>query len=554
MEPPQKSIKCTIDELTNIELPVNVPFNITITKNNVDYEFIIHLKDDSDKLLVLAPDAIRDTTHDRTKPYYERLDWNFTESTIYFNDPTTYIHDDIKGGWGIGTMDEWYLKNISQIIQEIAQKIYKYDNTHKYTNILFYGSKMGAFMALMLAILTQGSIAVVEMPKTKVFDRQKDSLIINIFQNKSLNEINDKFGHRIDVFELIKKEEYIPNTYIITNLNKKYITLFKKLGKLPFIKNQKNKIRLRLDNENTTQKPLESYELRNLIHNINKLNDTNYFTESQLLHKKVREENQKISQYQEELTIQLQEAQENNQKIQEYEKQLITEKEKLEENNKTLEENTKELTEKVNKIKTNTQKLEQLEHKFIVAKKENIEQEKQIQEITHENQELEQTIQKNNETHTQQVDELEKKNTKTQTKLDQSIKYIKQYKTLLKQYKTREVKREDQLAYNKISMDYYQLKSTFKKKLTQPLPYIYIILKSGQNRTTNIRLHRKIQKNRWLDIGYYLSKNQDIERNKWCRWLTPETHYICYGIDEKRKPYENYSRPLSRDEILRQLK
>ncbi|OED29884.1 hypothetical protein [Methanosphaera sp. WGK6] len=554
MEPPQKSIKCTIDELTNIQLPVNTQFDLTITKNNIDYEFKIHLKDDSDKLLVLAPDAIRDTSHDRTKPYYERLDWNFTESTIHFNDPTTYIHDDIKGGWGIGTMDDWYLKNISQIIQQIAQKIYKYKNTNKYTNILFYGSKMGAFMALTLAILTQESIAIVEMPKTKVFDRQKESLITNIFQNKSLNEINNKFGHRINIFELIKKEEYIPNTYIITNLNKKYITLFKKLGKLPFIKNQKNKIHIRLDNENTTQKPLESYELRNLIHNINKLNDTNYFTESQLLHKKVREENQKISQYQEELTIQLQEAQKNNQKIQEYEQQLQTEKEKLEQNNKTLEENTQKLTEKVNKIKTNTQKLEQLERKFILSKKENIEQEKQIQEKTQENQELTTQIQENNKTHTQQIKELEKKNTKTQTKLDQSIKYIKQYKTLLQQYKTREIKREDQLAYNKISMDYYQLKTTLKKKLTQPLPYIYIILKSRKNTTTNIKLHRKIQKNRWLDIGYYLSKNKDLKRDKWCKWLTPETHYICYGIDEKRKPYENYTQPLNRQEILQQLK
>lgn len=56
----------------------------------------------------------------------------------------------------------------------------------------------------------------------------------------------------------------------------------------------------------------------------------------------------------------------------------------------------------------------------------------------------------------------------------------------------------------------------------------------------NIKFYRSIKDTDWFDIGYYLNENTDLKRDKWCKLLTPETHYTCFGHDENRKPNKNY--------------
>lgn len=110
----------------------------------------------------------------------------------------------------------------------------------------------------------------------------------------------------------------------------------------------------------------------------------------------------------------------------------------------------------------------------------------------------------------------------------------------------------ERYAHKKTTLEYYKLKSKIKKKLLLFLPYLYIIYKH-ENILTNFKLYSLLQDNNWFNTGYYLNKNSDISRNKWCKLFTPETHYVCHGHNEKRKPNHNYDINLTKKEIIKQL-
>ena len=119
---------------------------------------------------------------------------------------------------------------------------------------------------------------------------------------------------------------------------------------------------------------------------------------------------------------------------------------------------------------------------------------------------------------------------------------------------TNTLRTTDKLKDDDTTIEYYKLKGSFKKKVLLWIPYVYILLKSGglSNIVLNIRLYRALQNNSWFNIGYYLNNNRDLTRRKWCKLLTPETHYVCNGIDESRKPNPTY-KGKSRKDVLSKL-
>ena len=119
---------------------------------------------------------------------------------------------------------------------------------------------------------------------------------------------------------------------------------------------------------------------------------------------------------------------------------------------------------------------------------------------------------------------------------------------------TNTLRTTDKLKDDDTTIEYYKLKGSLKKKVLLWIPYVYILLKSGglSNIVLNIRLYRALQNNSWFNIGYYLNNNRDLTRRKWCKLLTPETHYVCNGIDESRKPNPTY-KGKSRKDVLSKL-
>ena len=251
----QKIIRLDFEEIQFFDFPKNEVVGLIVDYHDgVKYEFLLNLKND-DKLLVIGSGLRGNQSEiDKMRPVFHRWSWRFQQSTLFYNDPTSYIHNDLEGGWGVGTSDNYYLKNISLIIKEIADNIFV-DNH----DIIFYGSSQGGFMSLVLSIFFKNSIAIAEVPQfdLSLFDERNcwENLKKYCFKGLSEDEIKKNYASRIDIIELIKEENYIPNAYLILDasfdheLSSSTIPFFERLIELPYADYQ-NHFKVRIDGKN----------------------------------------------------------------------------------------------------------------------------------------------------------------------------------------------------------------------------------------------------------------------------------------------------------------
>ncbi|WP_296893642.1 hypothetical protein [uncultured Methanobrevibacter sp.] len=93
---------------------------------------------------------------------------------------------------------------------------------------------------------------------------------------------------------------------------------------------------------------------------------------------------------------------------------------------------------------------------------------------------------------------------------------------------------KDEISNNKMELKYYKDNGLIKK-IISPLSYIYLIFKSNSNEVSlNIKLYKLLRNSNCFDIGYYLKNNPDLINSKWCKYFSPELHYVCYGFNENR--------------------
>jgi len=207
------NIDSAFEDLKTVEL---VPGRSTLTVhlNGVKYEFIVNIKNDSDKLLVIGSGAYDPKKH--KPPIFHRHTWasDFEESTIFYNDPTLYVGD-INIGWGYGTSDRHYIQELSSIISLLAKNLQVETD-----NIVFYGSSCGGFMSILLAGLFVGSRAVVNNPQTNVAKYHKTH-VDNLYQ-AVYGESDDDFHKfdlkRIDAIKFFESTHYVPEIVYIQNL------------------------------------------------------------------------------------------------------------------------------------------------------------------------------------------------------------------------------------------------------------------------------------------------------------------------------------------------
>jgi len=229
-------IEIDFEQISTYEFPRNKRFGLITRVNNVKYEFLITFNDFSKKLLIIGSGALpsNDNTHDRSRPLFNRHSWDFHESTIFYNDPTLYIDDELLGPWCIGTINDWYLQNIAKIIEEIAK-----NRGIENKNLLFFGSSAGGFTSLLLSILIKDSYSLAEIPQFNLknnWRRHYLLLIKHCFKGLSENEVEEKWSHRLNAIDLIKKENYIPNTFLLLDYSVKsdvemqYVPFFEELN------------------------------------------------------------------------------------------------------------------------------------------------------------------------------------------------------------------------------------------------------------------------------------------------------------------------------------
>lgn len=216
------TIKLNFEDIKTYSFPKEEMFGLIVDfHDDVRYEFLLNIKEDCDKLLCLGSGATPKTFQGAgEKPYFNRWKWDFgSYSTVHFNDPTTYITKEIGAGFGIGTADNWYLKNISLIVLEIANNL-NVENK----NLTFFGSSAGGFTSLMLGTLVPESKAISDIPQLNVklwWPGHYENIKKYLLKENDDEVIAEKYGHRLNVVDLIKKMNYIPKAIIVMDVSHK---------------------------------------------------------------------------------------------------------------------------------------------------------------------------------------------------------------------------------------------------------------------------------------------------------------------------------------------
>ena len=109
---------------------------------------------------------------------------------------------------------------------------------------------------------------------------------------------------------------------------------------------------------------------------------------------------------------------------------------------------------------------------------------------------------------------------------------------------------KEEISNNHLEIKYLK-NNTLIKKILSPLSYGYLILKSSPKElSVNIKLYKAIKNSKCFDIGFYLNQNKDLIESKWCKYFSPELHYVCNGFDEGRTFNKKYFNRDSKVDLL----
>ncbi len=275
-----KIITIEYDEIKNITFKKNEKTGLIITLDGNNYEFLVRKVNSYENILVSSPSFLNSKQKEqyRSKPVFSRHSW-FDESQynmICYNDPTRYDFKNLNGGWGIGTTETWHLENIAKIIVELSYNITNYEesNIKEFSNIFFYGSSMGGFMAMVLSVLLKNSTSIADEPQFNVTDDGYwKNLKRNIFKGLTEEQIKE-YSHRLSIVDLINKEKTIPNSYIVCDCtdevywNSQFKVFLNHQDSLPYNYNNFSNMHFRFDGKYIGHRALPRNEVLGLIDDI----------------------------------------------------------------------------------------------------------------------------------------------------------------------------------------------------------------------------------------------------------------------------------------------
>jgi hypothetical protein len=212
-----KKYVVTLEELIDVDFPLDEPFFLLVNHEGVKYEFIIRFASDNQELIAFGSGAYNPRKYN--PPVFNRHSWinDFKQSVLYYNDPTLYNNNIITLGWGVGRHDEWYLEVIARIIGSL---------THlqgiKNQDILFFGSSGGGYTSIILSTILKGSAALVNNPQIylkKYRAGHWKNMVNACFPGLEDEIIMEKYGYRFDVTEIFGRENYIPKITYLVNIN-----------------------------------------------------------------------------------------------------------------------------------------------------------------------------------------------------------------------------------------------------------------------------------------------------------------------------------------------
>lgn len=268
-----KILEITFQQIDDAVFPVNELFGLKVEYENFQYEFLLKNVENCPTLTTIASAAFnRNTKYERSRPWFNRWSWSFEGSTLFFHDPTLYLSDEIFAPWGVGTPDVWYLEKIAVIIEKLAQKL-----QIKNEDILFFGSSAGGFTSLVLSILIKNTVALADVPQ---FDITKWGSHWKPIKNASFDmdteTFIEKYNERLNIMTLIKKENYVPNAYILmdcsveTDFSRQYMFFLKELNDFKY-EDEGNTMKLVIYGKNIKHAPTSQKNTLLIMKNIRQI-------------------------------------------------------------------------------------------------------------------------------------------------------------------------------------------------------------------------------------------------------------------------------------------
>ncbi|MFM4704986.1 hypothetical protein [Aeromonas bivalvium] len=171
-------------------------------------------KGESNILLCLLPSA-QNSNSDIRDEFYSRWSWHDDFKSYHIlniSDPALKKAR-LAGTWFLDESAD-HIKNISSLVSEIL-----FEN--KIEKVIFYGSSMGGFGALMCAAETENSYAVAEIPQLDLRKYAFRNAIAAIENSNLINgSIDDLYNiapEKVSVVSRFSKSKCVPNALIITN-------------------------------------------------------------------------------------------------------------------------------------------------------------------------------------------------------------------------------------------------------------------------------------------------------------------------------------------------
>jgi len=193
--------------------------HIIIEKEGEDFHIKLHLRENSENLLVFSNGAIDPMK--KEPPIFMRESWidDINYSVIFIDDKTVHGNT-LKLGWGIGKKERHFLKDYSEIIKKIV-----YLSEIENQNIYYYGSSAGGFMSMALATMHSETNAIVNNPQTYVFNYYKPTVNLlyeTLFPDMTAQEIKKEYSTRLSITSMFRKFKRTPKIFYIQNRLSKF--------------------------------------------------------------------------------------------------------------------------------------------------------------------------------------------------------------------------------------------------------------------------------------------------------------------------------------------
>ena len=215
-----------IDSLSNlIPNKENPEYLCNFKEYDWTFDYFAHITGQKN-LIVFFSGLIPVQKMKRIVPYFSKWSWGkflYNYDIIAVSDPGLYLDNKIVGCWGQGFLDDWILLKILKHIMYIQQK-------NSYNRIIFNGNSQGGFLSIQAAILlpnippphTQRSALiqfVAENPQISLLKYTHKSAMDNLahlcYNEKTIYCVDKKHLYKLDIVELIKKYNYVPNGLIV---------------------------------------------------------------------------------------------------------------------------------------------------------------------------------------------------------------------------------------------------------------------------------------------------------------------------------------------------